>query len=29
MDTVYLVASGDMRLAANQDCWPAQQQMEE
>jgi L-fucose isomerase-like protein len=24
----YLVASGDMRLAANQQCWPAQVQME-
>ncbi|UBV44420.1 fucose isomerase (plasmid) [Deinococcus taeanensis] len=24
----YLVASGDMRLAANQQCWPAQAQME-
>ena len=26
---VYLVASGDLRLAANQQCWPAQQQMEQ
>jgi hypothetical protein len=26
--TVYLVASGDLRLSANQKCWPAQQQME-
>lgn len=25
---VMLVASGDLRLAANQDCWPAQQAME-
>ncbi|AFZ66909.1 helicase subunit of the DNA excision repair complex [Deinococcus peraridilitoris] len=25
----YLVASGDLRLAANQNCWPAQQRMEE
>jgi len=24
----YLVASGDLRLSANQQCWPAQQQME-
>src|ERR1700733_1712025 len=26
---VYLVASGDLRLSANQKCWPAQQEMEE
>ena len=26
--TVYLVASGDLRLAANQECWPAQADME-
>ena len=25
----YLVASGDLRLAANQTCWPAQKAMEE
>ncbi len=25
----YLVASGDLRLAANQQCWPAQAHMEE
>ena len=25
---VLLVASGDLRLSANQDCWPAQQEME-
>ena len=25
---VYLVASGDLRLSANQKCWPAQQDME-
>ncbi|HEY7617759.1 MAG TPA: fucose isomerase, partial [Terriglobales bacterium] len=25
---VYLVASGDLRLSANQKCWPAQQAME-
>ena len=25
---VQLVASGDLRLSANQDCWPAQQEME-
>ena len=28
-NTVYLVASGDLRLSANQVCWPAQQDMEE
>lgn len=28
MDTVYLVASGDLRLAANQSCQAAQQEME-
>ena len=26
---VYLVASGDLRLSANQTCWPAQREMEE
>jgi hypothetical protein len=26
--TAYLVASGDLRLAANQTCWPAQEAME-
>ncbi|GAB4551849.1 MAG: L-fucose/L-arabinose isomerase family protein [Anaerolineae bacterium] len=26
---IYLVASGDLRLSANQVCWPAQQAMEE
>lgn len=26
---IYLVASGDMRLSANQKCWPAQRSMEE
>jgi hypothetical protein len=26
---VYLVTSGDLRLAANQTCWPAQQALEE
>ena len=25
---VYLVASGDLRLSANQICWPAQADME-
>lgn len=25
---VYLVANGDLRLSANQKCWPAQEQME-
>jgi hypothetical protein len=28
MKTVYLVASGDLRLSANQNCWPAQKEME-
>jgi hypothetical protein len=28
MKTVYLVASGDLRLSANQNCWPAQDAME-
>jgi hypothetical protein len=27
-NTVILVASGDLRLSANQTCWPAQQEME-
>jgi len=26
--TVYLFASGDLRLSANQKCWPAQEAME-
>ena len=26
---IWLVASGDLRLAANQLCWPAQKAMEE
>ena len=26
---VLLIASGDLRLAANQKCWPAQREMEE
>ena len=26
---VYLVASGDLRLSANQKCWPAQKAMED
>jgi L-fucose isomerase-like protein len=25
---IYLVASGDLRLSANRNCWPAQQEME-
>lgn len=25
---VVLVASGDLRLSANQTCWPAQEEME-
>ena len=28
MKTVYLVASGDLRLSANQSCWAAQAAME-
>jgi L-fucose isomerase-like protein len=28
MKTIYLVASGDLRLSANQNCWPAQEAME-
>jgi hypothetical protein len=28
MKTVYLVASGDLRLSANRNCWPAQEAME-
>lgn len=28
MKTIYLVASGDLRLSANQVCWPAQNAME-
>lgn len=27
--SVYLIASGDLRLSANQKCWPAQARMEE
>ena len=26
--TAYLVASGDLRLSANQVCWPEQERME-
>jgi hypothetical protein len=26
---IYLVASGDLRLSANQVCWPAQMEMEQ
>jgi hypothetical protein len=29
MPTVVLIASGDLRLAANQKCWPAQNRVEE
>jgi hypothetical protein len=29
MTTIYLVASGDLRLSANQVCWPAQAAMEQ
>src|SRR5260370_40291224 len=27
--TVFLVANGDLRLSANQKCWPAQEKVEE
>ncbi len=27
-ETITLIASGDLRLSANQDCWPAQQALE-
>jgi hypothetical protein len=27
-DTIYLVTSGDLRLAANRNCWPAQAELE-
>ena len=27
-DAIYLLASGDLRLSANQKCWPAQAEME-
>lgn len=29
MQTVYLIANGDLRLSANQNCWPAQSEMEQ
>ena len=28
-DPVILIANGDLRLSANQRCWPAQQRVEE
>ncbi len=28
MKPIYLVANGDLRLSANQNCWPAQEEME-
>jgi len=28
LNEVFLVASGDLRLSANQICWPAQADME-
>jgi hypothetical protein len=28
-ETIYLVASGDLRLSANQKCWPAQERTEQ
>jgi hypothetical protein len=29
LDTVVVIASGDLRLSANQECWPAQAEAEE
>ena len=29
MSEIILIASGDLRLSANQVCWPAQQRAEE
>lgn len=29
MDTIYLIANGDLRLSANQTCWQAQNEMEQ
>ena len=29
MNPVILVANGDLRLAANQKCWPAQERVEQ
>lgn len=29
MNDIYLIANGDLRLSANQKCWPAQQEMEQ
>ena len=28
-DTVLVIANGDLRLAANRQCWPAQNEMEQ
>ncbi len=28
-ETIYLIANGDLRLSANQMCWPAQEKVEE
>ncbi len=28
MESIYLVANGDLRLSANQKCWPAQERVE-
>jgi len=28
-ESVVLIASGDLRLSANQECWPAQREVEE
>lgn len=29
LNPIYLVASGDLRLAANQTCWPEQEALEQ
>ncbi len=29
LDPIFLVASGDLRLSANQECWPAQERTEQ
>ena len=28
-EPIYLIANGDLRLSANQNCWPAQAKVEE
>ena len=29
LNEIFLIASGDLRLSANQTCWPAQTEMEQ